>query len=88
MITNAILNFVFGFFDIIFSKLPIPDTPQFVDSALTFVAYWVGKGAGLVSWLIPQNLWVTTIEIVGSLMVVRVSYDLYRKFHTLRKAPV
>lgn len=84
MITNAILNFIFGFFDKVFSLLPIPETPSFVSSAITFITYWIGRGARLVSWLFPANLYHVVINTVLGCLTVRFCYDLYRKFHTLK----
>lgn len=81
MITNAILNFVFGIFGHLFSILPIPDTPVWVSDVLEFTYEWVGKGIKLFSWLFPQEIYGSMIDILSALLLVRISYDLFSKFH-------
>lgn len=84
MITNAILNFFFGIFGHLFSILPIPDTPVWVEDTLDFICEWVGKGIRLFSWVFPEAIYQDMIGILTSLLLVRVSYDLFVKFHVFR----
>lgn len=81
MITDAILNLTFGIFGFIFDFLPLPSTPTFLAQAMQFIAYWVGKGCSLVTWIFPAEIYHETISIILSCMIVRFSYDLYIKFH-------
>ena len=82
MITNAVLNFVFGLFGFIFDLLPIPSAPGWLQSGLDFVVFWVAKGTSLFTWLFPQEIYTETITIICSCLIVRFSYDLYLKFHS------
>lgn len=86
MITDAILNFTFGFFEKIFSLLPIPSTPDWVYTSIVFVNTWVGRGIQLFSWLFPREIYGEMIDILMALMLVRFSYDLYSKFHVLKRS--
>lgn len=81
MITDGILNFFFGIFGHLFSILPIPDTPEWVDDVMEFICEWVGKGIKLFSWVFPEAIYVDMINILSALLLVRVSYDLFVKFH-------
>lgn len=84
MITNAILNFVFGFFDIIFSKLPIPDIPDWCVTAMGYVNEWISRGCSLIMWIFPHDIYPLMIDILSTLLTVRVMYDIYNKFHHLK----
>lgn len=87
MITDAIMDLLCNTFDKLFVLLPIPQTPAFIDNALTFIIYWIGKGSMVISWLFPEQLWHTVIGVCLSCLTVRFAYDLYIKFFK-RKAPV
>lgn len=88
MITNAILNLVFGIFDKIFALLPIPSAPDWATDVIEFICEWVGRGIRLFSWVFPQAVYGQMIDIIVGLMLVRFTYDLFVKFHIFKVSPV
>lgn len=87
MITNAILNFMFGVTEMIFKHLPIPGIPDWVDDVQEFLFGWIAKGCHLFTWIFPSEYYVSMINILSALLTVRVTYDLYHKFHKFKHTP-
>lgn len=84
MITDAILNFAFSVFDWIFSMLPIPAMPDWIDSVLSNITYYAGEGMKMFTWIFPEEIYNYVIDTCLACLVVRVSFDIYTHFHKLK----
>lgn len=82
MITNAILNFVYGVFGFIFDLLPIPSIPSwYYDYIVGFTNTWIARGCNLFTWLFPAGVYSVFIDTVITLFLVNVMYDVLKHFH-------
>lgn len=86
MITNAILNIVFGFFEWVFALLPIPSMPTWVDNIIARLSGYISQGVSMFTWLFPESLYIYVIDTCIACLLVRFSYDIYCKFHRFRSA--
>lgn len=85
MITDTILNLIYGVFGFIFDLLPIPDIPTWYELYIKpFTITWVQRGTVLFSCFFPESLWFEFVTLCITLFAVNVMYDVYKKFHTFR----
>ena len=73
MITNAILNIIFSIFDWVFSLLPIPAMPEWVDSILSTLGGYISQGVSMFTWLFPPSLYDYVIDTCLACFLVRVT---------------
>lgn len=82
MITETILNLIYGIFGFIFDLLPIPDIPTWYELTIKpFTVTWITNGTKLFSCFFPEALWFEFVTLCLTLFSVNVMYDIYCKFH-------
>lgn len=85
MITDAILNLIYGVFGFIFDLLPIPDIPTWYDLYIkSFTQTYVARGTLLFSCMFPEGEYFAFITICITLFTVNIMYDIYMHFHKFR----
>lgn len=84
MIVDAILYLIYGMFDAVFSILPIPAIPDWYTTEIfPFLTQYVRMATGMISFAFPADLWVWLVRFMKDMILCRIIYDVYRKFHPL-----
>lgn len=87
MIVDSILYLIYGMFDKVFSLLPIPAIPDWYTTEIfPFLAIYVNKATQMISFAFPSELWVWLIRFTKDMILCRIIYDVYRKFHPLTRS--
>lgn len=87
MIIDSILTLVYGMFDYLFNLLPIPEIPDwYMTEIYPVLVVYMKMAVKIISFLFPSNLWSWFIGYTKTMILIRITYDLYKKFHPLRNA--
>lgn len=84
MIIDSILTLIYGMFDYLFQLLPIPEIPDwYLTEIYPVMVIYLKMAVKMISFLFPSNLWSWLITYTETMLIIRITYDLYKKFHPL-----
>ena len=84
MIVDTILRFIYGCFDAFFGFLNIPAVPDWYTTEIfPTVVLYVRQAVKLVSFAFPSELWVWLVRFTKDMILIRICYDLLKKYFIL-----